>query len=344
MYRDSGIERFSSEKHNLDSGKIEQELAFEDVLGRKRYAYIVSGFEERSELDYVTTSLDKSEILSSFYTMVYNPNNFLVIEDMRPHVGIASDERVVDLIYFEMSANVFSKIFKVSMNSYDNIRVKVLGVKDGPVRSVLFLKISVLVAKIPVFSMFTEVNVYEQGIVMPNRAEVGKGALFANIFKNPEIVIFLDMNGLRGGHVSADAFADEDGNLRYGKIDGKMDELEKHANKIRQPGDWIWLNSGLGWDVFMTLSFPEDKFAGMQTSLYYLDNMNKETRGETFKGAEPRLGMRITGLPHNIKKLENLDLEYAFWYPDTVGKKGPRDFYWHLKNPPKLKVNNYIRP
>ncbi len=340
MYRDSGEQRFDSEIHSLKQGKVELELAFTDILGRKRYAYIVSGVNDRSTLDYVDVSVENAEITSSFYHMVYDPKNFLVIKDMRPHVGKASDERVLDMIYFTMSANVFSKIFKVSMNSYDNARVKVLGAKDGPIRSVLFLKISVIVAGIPVFSMFSEVNVYEQGLVMPNRAEIGKGSIFVGIFKNPEIIIFLDLHGLQGGKVSADAFEDENGKLRYGIIDGKMDEIEKAANNLDKPGDWIWLNSGLGWDVFMTLSFPEDKFEGMETSLYYVDNINLLTKGESFPGAEPRLGMRVTGLPKNIRKLENLDLEYAFWYPDTVGEQGPRDFYKHLSSPPEFKVNN----
>jgi hypothetical protein len=338
MYRDAGIERYQVDKHSLSEGKLEQELEFKDVEGRKRYAYIVSGSSERSDLDYVDTPIDSSTMQSSFYHMSYAPNNFLEIQDFRPHVGTASDERVVDMIYFKVSANIFSKLIKVSLNSRDNIRVKVLGAKDGPVRSVLFLKISVLLAKIPVFSMFSEINIYEQGMVMPNRTEVGKGALFTRIFKNPEILIFLDMHGLKGGKVSADAFSDDNGKLRYGSIDGKMDELEQHANNIRKPGEWIWLNSGLGWDIFMTLSFPEEKFEGMETSLYYLDNLDKKTEGESFPGAEPRLGLRIEGLPKNIKKLENLDLEYAFWYPDSVGKKGPRDFYKHLSNPPVLTI------
>jgi hypothetical protein len=339
MYRDGGQARYVANQHALDVGKVELELAFKDILGRKRYAYLVSGVSERSELDYVETPLDQARMMTSFYSMAYDPKNFLVIKDYRPHVGQASDERVVDMIYFKMSANVFSRLFKVSMNSHDNIRVKVLGAKDGPVRSVLFLKISVLLAGIPVFSMFSEVNIYEQGIIMPNRAEVGKGALFARIFKDPEIIIFLDMHGLQGGRVSADSFADETGRLRYGLIDGKMDAIEEESNKLQKPGEWIWLNSGLGWDVFMTLSFPEDKFEGMSTSLYYLDDINYETKGESFPGAEPRLGMRLTGLPKNIRKLENLDLEYAFWYPDTLGKIGPRGFYKHLSNPPQLSVN-----
>lgn len=339
MYRDAGVEAYQANKHFLQKGRVEQELAFEDMLGRKRFAYIVSGVSERSSKDYVDTDIEQAKVRSSFYNMAYDPKNFLVIKDMRPHVGKASDERVVDMIYFRMSANVFGKLFKVSMNSYDNIRVKVLGAKDGAVRSVLFVKVSVLVGRIPVFSIFSEINLYEQGIVMPNRAEVGKGALFARIFKNPEMLIFLDMHGLQGGRVSADGFSDKQGRLQYGYIDGKMDDIEKYANKIRMPGDWIWLNSGLGWDVFMTLSFPEDKFAGMQTSLYYLDNLEIESKGETFKGAGPHLGMRVIGLPNNIQKLEDLDLEYAFWYPDTVGKQGPRNFYKHLSNPPTFKVN-----
>lgn len=338
MYRDSGIDRYQETSHSRPEIVIEKELVFEDLHGRKRYAYIVSGAKERSRLDYVDTPLEEATMHTSFYDMAYDPDNFLIIKDFRPLVGAASDERVVDRIFFKISANIFSRFFKISLNSRDNIRIKVLGVKDGPVRSVLFVKISVLVAGIPVFSMFSEMNVYEQGLVMPNRTEVGKGALLTRIFKDPEILIYLDMHGLTGAKVSADAFSDNKGNLRYGVVDGEMDAIERHANSIKTPGDWIWLNSGLGWDIFMSLAFPEDKFEGMQTSLYYLDDMSHRARGESFKGAEPSLGMRIVGLPKNIKKLEDLDLEYAFWYPDSVGKRGPRDFFKHLSNPPVLNI------
>jgi len=339
MYRDSGIERYQKEKFVLESGVVEQELAFEDILGRKRYAYIVSGSAERSDLDYVDTPLSTSSIQTSFYNMTYKPENFLEIKDFRPRIGKASDERVVDMIYLKVSTNIITNLIKFDLDSRENIRVQVLGVKDGPVRSVMFLKINVLVGGMSIFSMYSEMNIYEQGWVLPNRVEVGKGLIFTKLFKNPEIIIFIDMHGLEGGKVSADAFTNKQGRLEYGVIDGKMDEIEKRANKNRKPGEWVWLNSGLGWDVFMTLSFPEDKFEGMETSLYYLDSHSKLTEGESFLGAGPRLGMRIKGLPKNINKLEDLDLEYAFWFPDSVGKHGPRQFYKHHRSPPLLHVN-----
>ncbi len=339
MYRDTGIERFRRSQHTIpDSVTLEKELIFEDLIGRKRYAYIVSGNPERSELDYIHTSLENATMSTSYYQMAYDPDNFLSIRDFRPLMGKGYGQRIVDFIYFQMSAHVFTRFFKVNLDSQDNIRIKVLGVKDGPVRSVLFLKISVVVAGIPVFSMYSEMNAYEQGLVMPNRTEPGKGALLTRIFKNPEMLIYLDMNGLNGGKVSADAFTKANGELAYGNIDGKMDDVEQGTNNLQNPGDWIWLQSGLGWDVFMSLAFPEDKFHGMETFIYYLDDATHQEKGEAFEGAGPHLGMRVVGLPKDIKKLEGLDLEYAFWYPDSAGRRGPKDFYRHLSNPPTLKI------
>lgn len=340
MYRDAGVERFKKSEMILGQGEVLRELVFTDRQHRKRYAYIVANNYDRSRLDYVNSDIKASKITTSFYHMAYKEKNFLEFEDFQPHLGAAADERVVDNIYFDMSANVFSKFINIGLNSADNIRIKVLGEKDGPVRSTLFIKIVFVLGRLPVFSMFSEVNIYEQGMVMPNRTEVGKGSIFVKLFKNPRIRIYLDMHSLNGGRVSAASFVDDKGKLKYGIIDGKMDAVELDANKVKVPGDWIWMNSGLGWDVFMALSFPEENLEGMETSIYYLDDKTHLSSHETFPGAEPRIGMRIIGLPDKIDELENLDLEYAFWYPDTVGSRGPREFNRELRNKPRLKVMN----
>ena len=87
----------------------------------------------------------------------------------------------------------------------------------------------------------------------------------------------------------------------------------------------------------MALSFPEENMEGMESSIYYLDDLNDHSNHEAFPGAEPRIGMRIVGLPDKINELENLDLEYSFWYPDTVGPRGPRAFNRELRDKPKLR-------
>jgi len=341
MYRDAGEKTYNPQTMKLPEGKILKELKIDDINGNTRFAYIVENNSERSEADYINADLEQSKIVSSYYHIKYNPDNFLNFEDVRPYVGTAADQRIIDNIYFELSANL-SPLLRVGMNSAKNVRIKVLGVKDGPVRATAFVKIVIVLnGKIPIFSMNSEISFYEQGMVMPNRTEVGKGAVFVKLFQNPEIIMYIDMNGLEGGRVSAQAFKDENGERIYGIIDGKMDEAEHKAVSAGLPGDWTWIESGLGWDMFMSFQLPMEHLEGMRLRIYYLDDINDTNDFETFPGAGPKIGMVLNGLPNDMKAIESLDMEYAFWFPDTVGEKGPEGFNNEAVNPPKAEVRDF---
>jgi hypothetical protein len=340
MYRDASEKRLNKETMSLGEGKILKELEIKDSHGNVRYAYVVENNSERSDADYISTDIDKSKIVSSYYHIEYNPKNFLDFKDVRPYVGTAADQRVIDNIYFELGANL-SRFLRVGLNSAKNVRIKILGVKDGPVRATAFIRIGIVFRGIRVFSMNSEVSFYEQGMVMPNRTEVGKGALFVKLFKDPEIVMYADMNGLEGGKVSAQAFKNSEGKRLYGFIDGKMDEEELEAVDAGLPGDWTWIESGLGWDIFMSFKLPMEHLEGMTMKVYYEDDKNATTDFETFPGAGPKIGMVLNGLPNDMKKIETLDMEYAFWFPDTVGQDGPEAFHQEERNPPKVNVISF---
>ncbi len=342
MYRDAGETRFDKGAMTLSEGKILKELHIKDHLGNERFAYLVENNSERSDADYISTDIENSKIISSYYHIEYNPKNFLDFKDVRPYVGTAADQRVIDNIYFELSAKVAPGIFRVGMNSARNVRIKVLGVKDGPVRSTAFIKIVIVLGgKVPIFSMNSEISFYEQGMVMPNRTEVGKGAVFVKLFKDAKIVMYADMNGIDGGKVSAQAFLDENGERLYGFIDGKMDEEENKAVAAGLPGDWTWIESGLGWDIFMAFKLPMEHLEGMTLKVYYEDDKEATTKFETFPGAGPKIGMVLNGLPKDMKAIEELDMEYAFWFPDKVGEKGPEAFHEQIVNPPLATIKDF---
>ncbi len=309
MYRDAGEKAYNPQSMKLSEGKILKELKIKDSNGNTRYAYIVENNSERSSADYIRADLEHNKIISSYYHVEYDPENFLNFKDVRPYVGTAADQRVIDNVYFELSANL-SPLFRVGMNSARNVRIKVLGVKDGPVRATALVKIVIVLrGKVPIFSMNSEISFYEQGMVMPNRTEVGKGAIFVKLFQDPEILMYADMNGLEGGRVSAQTFLDEKGDRIYGKIDGVMDEEETKAAGAGLPGDWTWIESGLGWDIFMSFQLPMEHLEGMSLSVYYNDDKNDTNDFETFPGAGPKIGMVLNGLPTDIRALETLDME-----------------------------------
>jgi hypothetical protein len=336
LYRDAGETRYN-EKSTLKQGKILKEIEIKDRRGNTRYAYVVENSPERSSVDYIDMDLKKSKVISSYYHIEYDSKNFLNFKDARPYVGTAADQRVIDNIYFELSANIFSKLVKVGLNSAQNVRITVLGVKDGPVRSTAFIKITIIFGKIPIFSMNSEISFYEQGMVMPNRTEVGKGAMFVNLFKNAEMIMYADVNALDRGKISAQTFIDKNGKRLYGVIDGKMDAEEIQAMAAGLPGDWTWIESGKGWDIFMAFELPMEQLEGMTVKVYYLDDKNVTTDFETFPGAA-RFGMILNGLPNDMKAIEQLEMEYAFLFPDRVGEKGPEAFYQEWRNPPTTNI------
>jgi len=338
MYRDAGETAYQPESMKLSEGNILQEITLKSHDGTLRYAYLVENNPLRSEGDYISTDVEKSQVVSSFYHISYDKKNFLNYKDVRPYVGTAANQRVIDNIYFKLSANIFGRLVKVGMNSADNVRVKILGVKDGPVRSTALVKLRLIFGKIPLFSMQSELIFYEQGVVMPNRTEVGKGEIFAKIFKNAEILMYIDMNGIEGGKVSAESFIDEDGNRLYGHVDGRMDAQEMKAAEAGLPGEWAWIDSGLGWDIFISYNLPMELLDGMDISAYYEDDKDSVTKFESFPGAGPRIGVSLKGMPKDMKALETIEMEYSFWFPDTVGENGPEDFYFQQQNPPGFSI------
>lgn len=341
MYRDSSEKKYNPKTMGLKEGKVIKELKFTDNKGRVRYTYVVENNSQRNAADYMNADLEKGLVTSSFYRMEYNVKNFLEVYDVRPFLGTASDAPVLDTIYFKLSTGVFSRFLKVSLNSKDNVRVKILGFKDGAVRATALAKITIVLVggKVPVFSMNTEISFYEQGMVLPNRTEPGKGAIFVKIFKDTEVVLYADMNGVQGGRMSAEAFVDDEGNRIYGDIDGKMDEIETTALSSGKAGDWTWIESGLGWDFFMAFKIPMELLEPMTMNVYYEDDLAATTKGENFPGAGPKVGMRLRGLPKNMKAIEKLDMEYSLWFPDTVGKD-PDSFYYDTVHRPQLEVGS----
>lgn len=77
---------------------------------------------------------------------------------------------------------------------------------------------------IPVFNIWSEVTVYDQGIVLPVSIRIPGGEVLTRILNQPRFYLALDFKDIQGGHVNA---AGSDDPAGYAVVDGKLSALEK---------------------------------------------------------------------------------------------------------------------
>ena len=328
MYRDTGEEAYDAARHGAVGGQILHELRFTHA-GRTRYAYLLQGDARRSSADYVSFDAASGQSRNTYYQFEVSPQNFLNFRDFRANVGPTQDQRVLDALYVELSTGVISPWPRLSFNSVDNIKAELVRVKDGPVRALTLLKLRIVVANIPVFNIWSEVTVYDQGIVLPVSIRIPGGEVLTRILNRPRFYLALDFNDIQGGHVNAAGSADPAG---YAVVDGKLSALEKTVT-ISHEKNWLWLASQRGWDVWARFDLPPDW--PEQLDLRYEDDPNATTDWENIPGATPRVGVDARGFP--VGKLD-ITLDAMLWFPDTVGPGGALGFAREARNPPVLQV------
>ncbi|PCJ18844.1 MAG: hypothetical protein COB04_06735 [Gammaproteobacteria bacterium] len=339
MYRDTGKETYDPTTMKPINGKVFKELKFEPKIGPTRYAYIVIDSPDRSTADYASIDLAEEEttIKTMFYTIKSDPESFINFRDFNAHVGPQQGTTIVDNLRITASAGILTKWARGTLDN-DNIRIHIVGVHDGAVRVAALAKLEILFAGVQIFSLYTQVNFYDQGIHIPNRTELGSASYFARVLKNPSIEVSLDFVDVIGGEMSTASMWAE--NESVGVVDGIMTDVEIAANEIPLPGDWVWLDSKQGWNLFMKLSVPPAMTEGMSTSVVYEDDPNSLRDYENYPGANPRFGIRTNGLPDAIEKFHEMELDIGIWFPDTVGDDGPAVFNEELSSPPALSVKS----
>lgn len=271
-----------------------------------------------------------------FYTIKSDPKSFIDFRDLAAHIGPAQGTTIVDNIRVKASAGILAKWARGTLDN-DNIRIHPIGAHDGAVRVASLAKLEILFAGVQIFSLYTQVNFYDQGIHIPNRTELGAASYFASVLRDPSIEVALDFVDVVGADVSADSVWEDFGALA---VDGKMTPLEKEVNTLPLPGSWVWLDSKQGWNVFMKISLPPEMTEGLTASMLFEDDPNSVNDYEKYPGANPRIGIRTHGLPDAIDTFHELELDIGIWFPDTVGDAGPAVFDDEVNHPPRLSVTD----
>ncbi|MDX1803239.1 MAG: hypothetical protein R3292_04105 [Alcanivorax sp.] len=311
MFRDGGQERYTAGKQTLKQGKILEEIRLDSPRNAPRYIYLVRNNPQRSRADYVKVNLDKGRVATTIMQMDYNPKDFTEIQGMSPRLGPHKGENVFDNFYVNISTGILNQNLRVDLDTRKNIKATPIAVHDGPVRASMLVKARIWYAFLPTFfSQKFQVDFYEQAVTIPSRFAIGSMRVlkfFLLFLRDPRIHFAVDFHNLQGARVT---FQTVYNNKQEGVVDGKMSRFEKTMKATRLPGDWLYMDSNQGWDMFFSNQMPVvphglfDSFLdGLHMNMFYEDNPNDTTRYERYPGASPRIGFDSEGLPRTAINL-----------------------------------------
>lgn len=332
MYRDTSQERLGSETEKPDQGEIVKELEF-NMNGTQRFAYLVKDSELRSKSDYVSYDLATSTAKNTFYGFKTQADNILMFEHFWANVGDRIGERVLDSVFATIETKVLSSWSPtIRLNTFHDIQAVPIGRIAGAVREAVIVRLNVVVANVTVFKINAQFDVFDQMLGVKIKLKIPGADILSRFLVEPHIIIALDFNEQQGARVNAAISPDPNG---FAVVDGKLSDFEKNMD-IDRENTWIWLSSKHAWDVFARINIPETFPVGVK--LYYQDDPEDTVKFENFPGAFPRLGFDVYELPENF---DQIDIDVQFFFPDTIGDIGPKDFKdYEAGNPPALTVNN----
>ena len=332
MYRDTSQERLGSETEKPAQGEIVKELEF-NMNGIQRFAYLVKNSDLRSNSDYVSYDLATSTAKNTFYGFKTQPGNILMFEHFWANVGDRIGERVLDSVFATIETKVLSSWSPtIRLNTFHDIQAVPIGRIAGAVREAVIVRLNVVVANVTVFKINAQFDIFDQMLGVKIKLKIPGADILSRFLVEPHIIIALDFNEQQGARVNAAISPDPNG---FAMVDGKLSDFEKDMD-IDRENTWIWLSSKHAWDVFARINIPETFPVGVK--LYYQDDPEDTVKFENFPGAFPRLGFDVYELPKNF---DQIDIDVQFFFPDTIGDIGPKDFKdYEAGNPPVLTVNN----
>lgn len=322
MFRDGGQAIYDPAVHGPVTGRVLQEIRLDSPRNRPRYVYLVLDNDERSEADYVTVDLKKGRIDTTVLELEYDPGNIVHIRHAAPKAGPRHHQNVIDNVYLRISTGILNEKLRVDLDTLNNIRARPVAVKDGPVRASMLVKARIWYLRLPTFfGQHFMVNFHEQSVTVPSRFAIDSLRTlkyFLMFLREPQIEFVADFANLEGARVTFQSVYEDESDT--GVVDGSMSEFERRMNRARLPGDWLYMDSNQGWDLFFSNHLPVvenglfDAFLeGMQINILYQDDAGDLRAHERFPGAHPRIGFRSEGVPRTaINLMSNMPrLDYS---------------------------------
>lgn len=325
MYRDGAPQRYDATQQGQIKGQILKEIRLDAPPGKPRWVYLVKDNPERSDADYVNTNLAQGQVDTTLFSLNYDPKNMIRIHSIIPKAGPKHGVNTFGGFDLSISTGLLSKHLRVSLDK-DNIHATPLAVKDGPIRNILLVKSRIWYFGLPtLFDQRFMVDFYEQGITVPSRFALDSMRtlrFFLAFLREPSINFGIHFKNLDGAKVTFENVFEQQ---QYGHIDGKMSAFEQRMDATRLPGDWLFMDSRQGWQMFFANHIPvvpnglfEQFLDGVNMHMVYDDKMVKQK--DSPAQPELTLGFTSSGLPRTaIRMLASLP-KLDFRNMNTLGE------------------------
>ena len=282
MARDTGPRATSGAAGRLPGAESHVEVEITNPeTGARAYAYVVryAGSAPRSDGDYGTYDVGLDRITTPSYAVSFpedddgNPRFYPDYLTIDPSMG-GSGEDVLDRAKLRVTAKMLFNLLTFDRDE-DDIVVELLGWRDGPVRVVRRIELSIhLFLGLYAPPLTVDLVFYRNSIEVPTIIDspINFGSLLSGI----DIRVALDLtDAVEGARViTAD-------NRDLPPVDGTMSDAE--SNVVRLDQEWIVLTGPAGH--VLTRVLLSDSFR-LRKSFHYVDDIDADDDPEDVPGSK----------------------------------------------------------
>ncbi|PCJ17821.1 MAG: hypothetical protein COB04_08150 [Gammaproteobacteria bacterium] len=324
MYKDMAEKLAPDQFRDLQDQIISEFEITED--GVSRYAYLVKGNSERSTKVYSHYNFETGYLETESYSLQFNPKNILLWSDwkIKDFEGTQSAPNILDT----MKARLHARLGFMKATLHNRLLpVSMIGVKNGPVRSIVEGDVSLGLFGYDILSAGVSVTFTAQTIEYPIFAFLPKAA---DAFSEFSIDVTLDYVDLEGS--------------RYRTALGPKEPLitgQPVSEQVRaqyttdMDNPWLAISTGKNWDMFFVFTAPE----GFNPTLkaLYRDSAagDKPNKPERYKGSNSELGVNLSDLPVGIETILNYSLYFG---PDLWQGNNPEKAAFDILNPAQVTI------
>ncbi|PCJ21811.1 MAG: hypothetical protein COB04_02505 [Gammaproteobacteria bacterium] len=358
MYHDTGPKL--TDQHP-QSGTLMLELSFQDG-DETRYAYVIKNSAERSTKKYVDYNVETGLIKSDYYTLEVDTKNPLNWKSHTYRTFNRDDSNIIDTLKIRISGELFGPWATLTLDN-DNLKPTIIGVKHGPVRTIVKMDTRVSIAGIPVPLAKLMMHYYlnEQHLSAPVYADIPALGFLLRVIDKPSVSVSVDFNRLEGAEVYT-----AKGPKEASIVDGELSETEKlfdiagvtgdlkDLSTVKLENNYLYMDTKRDYHILALLHiFPESlavndldlierslALFGEDLGVLYFDDEKYRNKPEFVPGAHPEVGYDIS-LETSSKGEDitgRVEIRFAInlYFLDQIGTGGPEQFEQQVRNPPEL--------
>lgn len=300
MLQDSGEKASKEQLTNIYGSVVAILVLSDDML--TRYVYILEGNPLRSAKFYASYNQETGLIKTDFYSLQTRRKNILDWSDLI-YYSYSKDQSLLDTMKIRIKARL--GFLKATIHNR-LIPSNVMAVKNGPVRSLVSVDISLSVFGVQLANAGALMSFFADGFSVPVFVQIPP---IAGRLSDLTMNVSLDFNGLEGAKVMSALGPKEPVTVGIGQgSDPDMLQVSLKHN-------WITGTTEAGWDVIAFFTHSENFKPKLGLLFKDASRGDKPDKPERFTGSYPQIGYILKEIPVGEEIQFGIDVNFGdgFW-------------------------------